>query len=67
MKYQVPPIETASIGLDDDLLEEGLIDSLEIVLLLRFIPEEFSVNIDADEIQPENSDADDRVAAGSAR
>ena len=47
-------IEKEAIGEDDDLLEEGLIDSLGIVQLLEYISQNFSVNIDADEIQPEN-------------
>jgi acyl carrier protein len=54
IRCNISPIEKASIDVEDDLLAEGLIDSLGIVQLLEFISENFAVNVDADEIQPEN-------------
>jgi acyl carrier protein len=54
IRCHVSPIEKDSVAEDDDLIGEGLIDSLGIVQLLEYISQEFAVNIDADEIQPEN-------------
>ena len=43
-----------TIGVDDPLIEEGIIDSLGIIQLLDYISQEFGIEIDADELQPEN-------------
>ena len=47
-------VDEETIGIDDPLIEEGIIDSLGIVQLLDYISQEFGVEIDADELLPEN-------------
>ena len=54
IQENVSPIETDSIGPDDDLVEAGLIDSLGIVKLIAYICEEFGVEITDDDVQLEN-------------
>jgi len=39
---------------EEDLLEQGIIDSLGIVKLVSFMEEAFNLTIDDDEILPEN-------------
>ena len=41
-------------GEEQSLLENGIIDSLGIMKLLDYFEEEFEINIDGDEILPEN-------------
>lgn len=42
------------LGPDDSLLQSGVLDSLAIVKLLSFIEEEFDVEIDDADFDPEN-------------
>jgi acyl carrier protein len=42
------------IGDTDLLIENGIIDSMGIMLLLGFLEEKFSITIDGDELIPEN-------------
>jgi len=42
------------IGDTDLLIENGIIDSMGIMLLLGFLEENFSITIDGDELIPEN-------------
>jgi acyl carrier protein len=42
------------IGDADLLIENGIIDSMGIMLLLGFLEENFSITIDGDELIPEN-------------
>lgn len=46
-------------GLEDDIsfLEEGIIDSTGILELITFIEEEFSIEIEDEEMIPENLDS----------
>lgn len=39
---------------ETDLVDEGLLDSLEIVAIITSIEEKFGVEIDPDEIDPDN-------------
>ena len=39
---------------DEDLLEQGIIDSLGLMKLIAFMEEEFNINIMDEEIVPEN-------------
>lgn len=43
-----------SLGREDDLVSEGIIDSLGILKLTTFIEEKFRFSISPDEIVPEN-------------
>jgi acyl carrier protein len=43
-----------SLNPEEDLLEQGIIDSLGIVKLVSFMEEAFNLKIDDDEIIPEN-------------
>ncbi len=44
----------AAITDTDQLIEQGIIDSMGIIVLLGFLEEQFSVRIDGDELMPEN-------------
>lgn len=43
-----------SISDNDQLLEQGIIDSFGIMSLLSFIEEKFAVHIEGDDLTPEN-------------
>lgn len=43
-----------SIGDQDQLIEDGIIDSMGIMVLLGFLEEKFAVTIEGDELLPEN-------------
>lgn len=45
---------TSKIENDDQLLESGIIDSLGIMTLLSFIEENFSIQIQGEDLIPEN-------------
>jgi|1186.fasta_scaffold629202_2 acyl carrier protein len=42
------------IGPDDDLLAQGIIDSLGVTMLLEFVYERYGVNVGVDELVPAN-------------
>ena len=52
-------------GLEDDasFLDEGIIDSTGILELVNFLEEEFSINVEDDELVPENLDSINNVTA----
>ncbi|MRR05417.1 MAG: acyl carrier protein [Deltaproteobacteria bacterium] len=43
-----------SLGPDEDLLEQGMIDSLKIIKLIEFMESKFGIKIVDEEIIPEN-------------
>ena len=43
-----------TIGVEDELVESGVIDSLAILQLVEFISQKFDVNIEPDYITPEH-------------
>lgn len=47
-------LDKKSLTPDEDLLEQGIIDSLGIMKLILFIEETFGVNVNDEEIVPEN-------------
>jgi acyl carrier protein len=53
--------EGAVIGGDDSFLEIGLIDSTGILELIQFLEESFGIEVDDEEIIPENLDSIKRV------
>jgi acyl carrier protein len=42
------------VGLDDQLLVEGIIDSMGVMQLVSFVEEQLGVSVDDEEIVPEN-------------
>ena len=52
---------------DDSFLETGLIDSTGILELIQFLEESFEIEIDDEEMIPENLDAIDRSTRFVAR
>jgi acyl carrier protein len=46
--------EGAELGDSDQLIEAGIIDSMGIISLLGFLETEFTIQIDSDELLPEN-------------
>ena len=51
-------------GLNDDtsFLDEGIIDSTGVLELVTFIENEFSIQVEDDELIPENLDSIDNIA-----
>lgn len=51
--------EELDVPIDDDesLLESGIIDSLKMVELLTFIEKQFAIDVEDDELMPENFDS----------
>lgn len=52
----------SDVGPDDSLLSSGLLDSLAIVKLLSFIEDEFDVEIDDADFDPENFETLNTIA-----
>lgn len=52
-------------GLEDNtsFLDKGIVDSTGILELIEFISDEFSINVEDDELVPENLDSIDNVTA----
>ena len=48
---------SVSLGGDDSLLEEGLIDSTGVLELVMFIEEKFDVAVEDEELVPDNLDS----------
>ena len=46
----------------DSFLEEGIVDSTGVLELVMFVEEEFGVQVDDDDIVPENFDSIERLA-----
>lgn len=51
------------VGLDDSLLESDLIDSTGAMEMVLFLEETFNISIEDDEIDPENLDSVNLIAA----
>jgi acyl carrier protein len=51
---EVAADEAAGVGRDDDLLDSGLLDSTAITMLVSFIEDRFGVEVEDDELVPEN-------------
>ncbi|QDV52732.1 acyl carrier protein [Gimesia fumaroli] len=50
-----------SLNNDDSFLETGIIDSTGVLELVAFIEDRYSVEVDDDELVPENLDSIDRL------
>lgn len=46
--------DASALGLDDPLLETGLVDSLGLQNIITFIEEEFGIEVDDDDLKAEN-------------
>jgi len=55
--------ERESFGSDENLLEQGVIDSLAIVKLVEFLEERFQIEVDDEERIPENFESIDALSA----
>ncbi|HEY7603518.1 MAG TPA: phosphopantetheine-binding protein [Gaiellaceae bacterium] len=51
---EVAADEAAVVGRDDDLLDSGLLDSTAITMLVSFIEDRFDVEVEDEELVPEN-------------
>jgi acyl carrier protein len=58
---------TLSVGDDDSLLEQNVLDSLAVLDLTEFLQKEFGIKIESDELLPENLDSLNRIAAFVSR
>ena len=51
-------IENADeLGVDDSLLEEGVIDSVGIQQLVNFLEEKYKIKVEEDDLMPDNFDS----------
>jgi len=50
-------------SVDDSFLENGIVDSVNVLELVMFVEETFKVKVDDSEIVPENFDSVSRLAA----
>lgn len=55
--------ERESFRSDENLLEQGVIDSLAIVKLVEFLEESFQIEVDDEERVPENFESIDALSA----
>jgi len=55
--------EEGDLKEDTSFLEEGIIDSTGVLELVDFLEEEFEINIDDEELVPENLDSLNNVTA----
>lgn len=55
--------ETGDVGDDDPLLDSGIVDSMGILQLVNFLESEFSINVDDEEVVPENFETMNSIAA----
>lgn len=64
-KYLVTELATEceSLRSDENLLEQGIIDSLAIVQLVGFLEEHFQIDVDDEERIPENFESIDSLSA----
>ena len=46
--------DNINLGYEDSLIESGMIDSLGIIKLITFLKDEFTIDIDDEDIMPEN-------------
>lgn len=61
--YFAKELGAKNLGADDGLLSSGLLDSLAIVKLLSYLEDEFDVEIDDADFDPENFETIGAIAA----
>ena len=52
-----------AVVIDTPLIESGIIDSLGVVEIVAFLEDEFSIEVDDEEIVPENMNSVGQLAA----
>ncbi len=55
--------EFEGLDYDDSILELGLIDSLKMLELVNFITEKYGIEVDEDELMPENFESINAIVA----
>jgi acyl carrier protein len=55
--------DPSALGLDDSLLERGIVDSTGMLEVIFFVEEHLGVKINDEEMIPENLDSVNRIAA----
>ncbi len=55
--------EVDKMGFDESLLENGVIDSTGVLEVVFFVEDKFQIEIDTEEVLPENFDTINRLAA----
>lgn len=59
--------EQSAINNDDSFLKKGIIDSTGMLEIIYFLEDELDVNVEDDEMVPENLDSVDKLVAYVAR
>ncbi|MGB5629196.1 MAG: acyl carrier protein [Woeseiaceae bacterium] len=59
--------DTSVLGLDESLLDRGIVDSTGMLEIIMFIEDELGVQVADEEMIPENLDSVNRIAAFVAR
>lgn len=59
--------DQSELSNNDSLLDKGLVDSTGILEIITFIEEEFSLQVDDEEMVPENLDSVDNIKAFIAK
>lgn len=55
--------DTSALGLEDSLLDRGIVDSTGMLEIVMFIEEQLGVTVKDEEMIPENLDSVNRIAA----
>lgn len=58
---------SAALAADTPLLDGGLLDSMEIMLLVSFLEEQLGTSVPLEEVMPENFETPAAIAALAAR
>jgi acyl carrier protein len=61
--HQFSQARTRALADDDPLLEGGIVDSLGVLDLVRFIESEFGVSVEDEELTPEHFNSIGRIGA----
>ena len=55
--------DTSALGLDESLLDRGIVDSTGMLEIIMFIEDELGVAVEDEEMIPENLDSVNRIAS----
>ena len=55
--------DESALGLDESLLDRGIVDSTGMLEIIMFIEDELGVRVEDEEMIPENLDSVNRIAA----
>jgi acyl carrier protein len=59
----LPDVSADDIGGDDDLLANGVIDSLGLLTLISWVEEHFSISVEDDDLSPDKFRSVDAICA----